>query len=90
MLERTALNLVEADRIDQIFGAQNPEELPHVEFRHQNLLVALEDIAHIGGKRIEMAKVEMPDLAALVALPVDGLGDSAERGAPGDDQQVAF
>src|SRR5437764_8934540 len=51
LFERTALNLVQADGIDQVFGAKHPQELAHVELRNKHLLVALEDLAHVAGQR---------------------------------------
>src|SRR5260370_26676533 len=57
LLERAALNLVEADSVDQILRAQNPKELAHVELGHEHFFVAREDFAEIRGQRIKMAQV---------------------------------
>ena len=47
LFEGAALNFVEAHGVHQIFRAQNPEQLAHVQFRNQHLLVALDDFAEI-------------------------------------------
>ena len=90
MLERPALNLVESDRIHEKFRPQNPQKLTHVQLRHQNLLVALEDIAQIRRKRIEVPQVQVADLATLGTLRLQCRGNRSGRRAPGDDEQIAF
>ena len=90
LLERPALNFVEADGVDQILRAQHPKQLAHVQFGHQHCLVALDHVAEIRRQRIEMAQMHVPDLAALCALRVQRRGNGTVRRAPGDNQQIAF
>src|SRR4029077_13109054 len=90
LLERTPLNFVEAGGIHKIFGAEHPAKLAHVQFSDQDLSVAFQDVTHIGGKGVEVAKVQMTDLAALGALRFHGLRDGAVGGTPGNDEEVAF
>ncbi len=49
LFKRTALNFVQADGVDQILGAQQPEQLAHIQFGHQDLFVALENLRKICG-----------------------------------------
>src|ERR1700741_276518 len=88
LLERAALNLVKADRGDKILGAQDPEKLAHIELRHKDVLVALQNVADIGGQGIQIAEMEMANFAAFFALSLDRLGNRAKRGTPGNDQKV--
>ena len=84
------MNFVEANRIHQILGAQNPHELAHIQFRHQNFLITLHDIAQVCRQWIQVAQVQMSHLAPLGALGLYGLRDRAVGGAPRDNQQVTF
>src|SRR5579864_17488 len=89
LLKRAALDFVQAHSVHQILGAQHPKQLAHIQFRHQNLLIALDHFAEVGGQRIQMAQMNVADLAALGALRVHSGGDGSMRRAPRDNQQIA-
>src|SRR5205807_10140453 len=65
LFERTTLNLVQADSIHKIFCAKHPEDLAHLEFRHKNYLVGLQNLADDSRKTIQEAQVQMADPASL-------------------------
>src|SRR5690349_15472307 len=89
LLERAALNFIEADGVHQKFCAEEPEELTHIEFGDKHLLVALENVAKIGRQGVQMAQMYVADAVAEFALGFYSCGDGAMRRAPGDDEQVA-
>ena len=89
LLERAALNLVEADGVHEKLGAQKPEKLAHVQLGDQDFLVTLEHVAEVARKWVEMAQVDVADAVAKFALGIDRCGDGTMSGAPGDDEQVA-
>src|SRR5262245_21571262 len=66
-LERTALHLVEADRVDEVLGPQQPYELAEVDLGHEHLSVAAEDLAEVGRQRVQVAEVHVRDRVALLA-----------------------
>src|SRR5256885_5985375 len=68
LLERTTLNLVEANGVHKILGAQDPQKLTHVELWHQNLFIALDYIAQVRWQRVQMAQMHVADLATLSPL----------------------
>src|SRR5438046_5034864 len=89
LLERAALNLVQADSVHEILCPKNPQELAHVELRYKHLLVAFDDFADIARQRIQIAQVQMANLASSGARRFDGRGDGAGSRAPRNDKQVA-
>src|SRR5256885_10087454 len=87
LLERAALNFVEADGVHEKLGAQNPTKLAHVQFGYENFLVSLENFTDVGWQWIQMAQMEMADAFAAVepfTLRLDSRGDGAMGGTPGD------
>src|SRR5690348_1597135 len=93
LLERAALNLIQAGGVHEKLGAQEPQQLTHVELRHENFLIALQDFAEIRRKRVQVAQVHVADLAPageLFALRLDRGGNRAVGGAPGHDEQIAL
>ena len=47
-----------------------PQQLPHVQFWHQHLLVALDHLAQVGGQRVQVPQVHVTDLPALRTLRI--------------------
>src|SRR5579862_8777369 len=90
LLERAALDFVKADGVHEKLGAQKPEQLAHVELGDEDFLVALENVAEVARKRVQMAQMDVADAMAEFALRFYGGGDGTVRGAPGDDEQVAI
>lgn len=90
MLERAALNFVESLGLDQIFRAEDPEQLAHIHFWHEYAAIARQHLAQIFRKRIEMAQMNVADAPACPSLRCEGGSDGAVRGAPSNDQQIAI
>ena len=83
------MNLVQTDSVHEILCPKNPQELAHVELRYKHLLVAFDDFADIARQRIQIAQVQMANLASSGARRFDGRGDGAGSRAPRNDKQVA-
>jgi hypothetical protein len=47
LLERAALNFVEAHGVYEILRTQNPQELAHVELGDEDSLIAFENVSQI-------------------------------------------
>src|SRR2546423_10193077 len=90
LLERAALNLVQADGVHKILGAEHPQELSHVELRHEHLFIALDYIAEIRRQRVQMPQMHVADLTTLSTLGLDRGGDGPMRRAPGHDEQISL
>ena len=88
-LERQAADLVVADRVDEVLGAQQQRELAEVHLGHQHLVVALEDLAEVLGERVEVAQVHLRHVVAGLADAADAGADRAVRRAPADHQHLA-
>src|SRR5262245_3268554 len=89
-LERTTLDLVHADRVDQELGAQDLDELTHIQLRHEDLLEACEDVGQIRRQRIHVTDVHVPDRLAAGGQVLYGPGNRSVGAAPADNQHVAF
>src|SRR5437764_4902236 len=55
--ERLALDLVQADGVDEELGPQQETQLAAVQLRHQDLLELLQHLAGVPGERVEVAEV---------------------------------
>jgi hypothetical protein len=79
LLEGLALNFVVALGVDQKFGAQDHNKLPHVHLGDEDVLVALQDIAEIFRKRIQVAQMNVAYGLAFVTRGFQRGGDWAVR-----------
>src|SRR5262249_43802072 len=82
--KRFALNLVEADGIDQEFTANNHSQLAPVQFRNQDLVELADDLAQVAGEGIQIAQMDVRHRAAAAAHQLRGRGTGAKRAAPTD------
>ena len=71
LFKRAALDFVEAFGVNQILGAQEPQELTHVQLGNQDLFVTLEYIGQICGQRVQMSQMQVADAAAQGASVAD-------------------
>ena len=80
--ERGALDLGEAPGVDEELGPHQARQLAQVHLGHQDLRVAGEDLAEVGGERVEVHQVGVGDVVTLRAhAPSRGL-DRTPRAAP--------
>src|SRR5580692_3425087 len=71
LLERLPLNFVVTLRVDEILGAEHHDELAHVHFRDQHLLISLHYLAEIGRHGSEMAQMHVADTSAFGATRLE-------------------
>src|SRR5437773_1929993 len=89
-LEGTTLDLVEADRVDQVLGADEAHQLPQVHLGNQDPSVASEDAAQVGGEWVQVPEVHVRHRFARRLQLAHRLRDRAVGAAPADDQQLAL
>ncbi len=88
LLERAALNLIEADGVHQKFCTQEPEKLTHVQFGDQDFLVARKHVAEIAGKWIEMAQMRVADAMAEFVAEPDALTETTVEDEPFNEHDL--
>src|SRR5262249_9875370 len=88
--KRLALQLAQADRIDQKRGAQHLAELAGVQLRHQNLAIIAQHVANVLRQRMQVTQVGRRHRKPLALATLDGGADCSARAAPAEDEHVAL
>ena len=81
-------DLGEARHVDQVAAAQQHGELAQVELGAQHLRVAGQDVAQVGGERVEVGEVRLGDALAGRPESTDPGGDGTPGRSPPDDEQL--
>src|SRR5208283_4576682 len=75
-------DFVTADRIDQIIGAHQLEQLPHVHLRHHHLLELAQLVREVVRQWIEISHMDMRNAPAFAPQLLDRLANRAVGRAP--------
>src|SRR5262249_23273867 len=89
-LEWFALDLREADRIDQKLRADEHGELSEIQFGNDHRFKTLQDIAQVRWKRIEMTQMRARHRISLLLQLLDRGRDRSVGRSPSQDQDFAF
>ncbi len=81
-LEGHAAHLVDAHDVDEVLRAQQHAELAEVHLRDEDLVVRAQDLAEVGGERVEVAQMCLRDHDAGAPGDLAGRTDRARRSSP--------
>src|ERR1017187_9070222 len=87
-LEGQAADLVVGDHVDQETAAQQQGELAEVDFRYQDLVVAMQHVGQVRRERVEVPQVGLGDHMPGLAHPPDPGPDGAVGRAPAEHQDT--
>ena len=85
----TPAHLSERHHVGEIARAQHHGELPEIELGHEHPLVALEHLAGVRRKRVQVAKMRVCDRSASRRNLLHRLPARTARPAPGEHEQVS-
>jgi len=74
--------------VDEVLGAQDARQLAAVHLGEQHLRVGAQDLAEVGGQRVEVVQVRAGDLAPALAHAPHAGAQRARAGAPADDEKL--
>ena len=89
-LEGLAGDLVQTFSRQQVLGAKQFHELPGIHFRHQNLIVARQQILQVPGQRPDIAQMDMADIETVSPRDGNRTADRPIGRAPTDDRKPAL
>ena len=76
------MDLIQPNRVNQVFGSDQLEELTHVHLRHKHLFIPAQHVAQVGRQRIQIAQMGVGDRMTLRLRGLNRSGNRAIGTAP--------